>query len=56
MTKDDKKSILVIDDDITVRKLIGYHLKNNNYNVFEATGTDGAFDVLSKGIKVMSFS
>lgn len=36
MLPDEKKKILVIDDDITIRKLIKHHLLKNNYDVFEA--------------------
>lgn len=44
----DKKSILVIDDDITIRKLITHHLKLNNYNTHEARNADEAFKVLKE--------
>jgi len=43
MLPEEKKSILVIDDDLTVRKLICYHLKNNNYEVREADGAEEGF-------------
>ena len=46
MTTDETKSILIIDDDITVRKLISHHLKRNNYIVIEADGATKAFEVL----------
>lgn len=36
MAAEEKKNILVIDDDITIRKLIGFNLKRKDYNVFEA--------------------
>ncbi|MCW9097655.1 MAG: response regulator [Ignavibacteriaceae bacterium] len=48
MSNNDKKSILVIDDDITIRKLISHHLTLNNYKVFLASNTDEAFDILYK--------
>ncbi len=48
MPNDEKKSILVIDDDITIRKLLNHHLKKNNYTVFEAEGAFPAFDLLKK--------
>ena len=32
----EKKKILVVDDDITIRKLIKHHLVKNDYEVFEA--------------------
>src|SRR5690606_31190768 len=47
MLKDDLKSVLIIDDDITVRKLIGYHLKNNNYRIFEAEGPETGYEILT---------
>ena len=43
MEKENKKNVLVIDDDLTIRKLIGHHLKNNGYSVWEATGPDEGF-------------
>jgi len=46
MSSDEKKSILIIDDDITIRKLIGFHLKHNNYEIHEANGPEKAFDIL----------
>jgi len=48
MLNDDKRSVLVVDDDITVRKLISHHLRNNNYNVFEATGAIEGFKKLDE--------
>jgi sigma-B regulation protein RsbU (phosphoserine phosphatase) len=47
----DKKSILIIDDDLTIRKLIGHNLKANNYNIFEAPGAPEGFKIL-EGEKV----
>jgi sigma-B regulation protein RsbU (phosphoserine phosphatase) len=46
MSVDQKKSILVIDDDITIRKLISHHLNLNNYKVYLACNTDEGFDQL----------
>jgi sigma-B regulation protein RsbU (phosphoserine phosphatase) len=46
MSVSDKKSILVIDDDITIRKLISHHLNLHNYKVYLASNTDEAFDRL----------
>lgn len=46
MSVSEKKSVLVIDDDITIRKLISHHLNLNNYKVFLASNTDEAFDLL----------
>lgn len=48
MPVEDKKNILVIDDDITVRKLIGFHLKAKNYSVFEASKASEGFEQLEK--------
>ncbi|MBU2446609.1 MAG: response regulator [Bacteroidetes bacterium] len=38
-----EKNILLIDDDPTIRKLIGYNLKKIGYGVFEADGPAQAF-------------
>jgi phosphoserine phosphatase RsbU/P len=46
MPSEEKKSILIIDDDLTIRKLICYHLKNNGYNIFEANGAEEGFKLL----------
>jgi sigma-B regulation protein RsbU (phosphoserine phosphatase) len=46
MSEPEKRSVLVIDDDHTIRKLINYHLKLNNYISFEAENSSQAFDVL----------
>lgn len=46
MPTEEKKSILVIDDDITIRKLISHHLNLNNYKVLLASNTDEGFDQL----------
>ena len=48
MSVSDKKSILVIDDDITIRKLISHHLNLHNYKVYLASNTDEGFDQLYK--------
>ncbi|MGQ9644656.1 MAG: response regulator transcription factor, partial [Ignavibacterium sp.] len=58
MMKDaDKKSILVIDDDVTIRKLITHHLKLNNYNTYEAKNAEEAFQILGKAhILILCFS
>ncbi|NWG29464.1 MAG: response regulator [Ignavibacteriaceae bacterium] len=48
MPADSKKTILVIDDDITIRKLLSYHLKNNGFDVFEAVGPSEAFAHLNQ--------
>ena len=36
MSESEKRSILIIDDDKTIRKLITHHLKLNNFIPFEA--------------------
>ncbi len=46
MSLNNKKSVLVIDDDITIRKLISHHLNLNNYKVFLAANTDEGFSQL----------
>ena len=48
MSVGEKKSILVIDDDITIRKLISHHLNLNNYKVYLASNSDEGFDQLKK--------
>jgi sigma-B regulation protein RsbU (phosphoserine phosphatase) len=48
MSVGEKKSILVIDDDITIRKLISHHLNLNNYKVFLASNSDEGFEQLFK--------
>ena len=40
------KSILVIDDDVIIRKLISHHLVLNNYKVFLASSADEGFEQL----------
>ena len=44
----DNISILIIDDDITIRKIISHHLKANNYNTFEAPGAREGFKILEE--------
>ncbi len=46
MSVSEKKTILVIDDDITIRKLISHHLNLNGYKVYLASNTDEGFDLL----------
>jgi sigma-B regulation protein RsbU (phosphoserine phosphatase) len=48
MIPDEKKKILVVDDDPTIRKLIKHHLHNNNYEVVEATDANSGYEQLSK--------
>jgi sigma-B regulation protein RsbU (phosphoserine phosphatase) len=47
MINNEKKSILIIDDDIIIRKLLNHQLKHNDYNVYEASGPSQAFDLLN---------
>jgi sigma-B regulation protein RsbU (phosphoserine phosphatase) len=47
MINDEKKSILIIDDDEIIRKLLNHQLKHNNYCVYEASGPSQAFDLLN---------
>ncbi|MFZ2323525.1 MAG: response regulator [Ignavibacteriaceae bacterium] len=48
MPDSEKRSILVIDDDRTIRKLIHHHLKLNNFIPFEAEDSAQAFEILKK--------
>ena len=48
MPVSERKSILVVDDDITIRKLISHHLNLNNYTVHLAANPDEAFVQLDK--------
>lgn len=48
MLPDEKKKILVVDDDITVRSLFKHHLLKNDYNVFEAANGIEGFEQLKK--------
>jgi phosphoserine phosphatase RsbU/P len=48
MLPDEKKKILVIDDDPTIRKLIKHHLHLKNYEVAEATNANDGYDQLNK--------
>jgi sigma-B regulation protein RsbU (phosphoserine phosphatase) len=48
MFADDKNSILVIDDDITIRKLISYHLNLNNYKVLLAENANEGLNLLNQ--------
>jgi phosphoserine phosphatase RsbU/P len=42
------KTILVIDDDITIRKLISHHLLSNKFNVLAAEKAEDAFKILDE--------
>lgn len=46
MASSEPKSILVIDDDLTIRKVIGHHLRKNNYHSIEVENASQAFDAL----------
>jgi len=46
MINDEKKSVLVIDDDIIIRKLLNHQLSHHNYTVLQASGPTQAFDLL----------
>jgi sigma-B regulation protein RsbU (phosphoserine phosphatase) len=48
MKEDSKKSVLVVDDDLTIRKLIAHHLKSGNYEVYEANGAAEGFAYLKE--------
>ena len=48
MSESEKRSILVIDDDKTIRKLINHHLTLNNFIPFEAENPYQAFEILKK--------
>lgn len=47
MNDNEKDIILVIDDDIVIRKLLKHHLDKNNYHVIEAAGPEEGMDHLS---------
>ena len=40
------KTVLVIDDDATIRKLISHHLISNKFNVLMAENAEDAFQIL----------
>jgi sigma-B regulation protein RsbU (phosphoserine phosphatase) len=48
MLPDEKKKILVVDDDLTIRKLIKHHLLKNEYVVFEAQDAIEGYQQLSE--------
>jgi sigma-B regulation protein RsbU (phosphoserine phosphatase) len=48
MSESEKRSILIIDDDKTIRKLINHHLILNNFIPFEAEDPYQAFEILKK--------
>ncbi|HSD62988.1 MAG TPA: response regulator [Ignavibacteriaceae bacterium] len=47
MSNTEKNNILVIDDDIVIRKLLKHHLINNEYNVIEAAGPEEGMNHMS---------
>ncbi len=48
MVSNEKKSVLIVDDDITIRKLISFHLKNNDFISYEAEGPEKGFEILNE--------
>ncbi len=48
MASNSENNILIIDDDLTIRKLLSFHLKKKDYKVFEADGSEQAFAFLDK--------
>ncbi len=46
MSESEKKTVLIIDDEKTIRKLINHHLKLNNFITFEAENSNEAFEIL----------
>ena len=47
MNSDEKDLVLVIDDDVVIRKLLRHHLDKNNYQVLEAAGPEEGLEHLS---------
>jgi len=45
---EEKKTILIIDDDLTIRKLLSFHLQNDGYLSYEARCADEGFKVLKE--------
>jgi sigma-B regulation protein RsbU (phosphoserine phosphatase) len=43
---DSGKTVLIIDDDVTIRKLLIHHLNANNYNTLEAENAEDGMDCL----------
>ena len=43
--KKEEKKVLVLDDDITIRKLITHHLKLNNLKTVEAVSAAEGFQI-----------
>ncbi|MCE1189636.1 MAG: response regulator [Ignavibacteria bacterium] len=47
MSENSDKTILIIDDDLTVRKLLSFHLRKKDYHVLEAGGSEEGFSYLN---------
>lgn len=47
MNNNDRDLVLVIDDDVVIRKLLKHHLDKNNYNVIEAEGPEEGMEHLA---------
>jgi phosphoserine phosphatase RsbU/P len=47
MSNEEKNTVLVIDDDIVIRKLLRHHLDKNDYSVYEASGPDEGMKYLA---------
>ena len=45
---DSGKTVLIIDDDVTIRKLLNHHLTANNYHTLEAENAEKGIDCLEK--------
>ncbi|MBX2975183.1 MAG: hypothetical protein KF721_03545 [Ignavibacteriaceae bacterium] len=41
MSQAEPQNILLIDDDLTIRKLIGFHLRKKDYYTLEASDNEG---------------
>ncbi len=48
MPANENKKILIVDDDLTIRKLLKHHLNKNNYETFEATNISEGLEQLHK--------
>ncbi|HSP87947.1 MAG TPA: response regulator [Ignavibacteriaceae bacterium] len=45
---EEKKSILIVDDDLTIRKLLSFHLKSSGHIPFEASCAKEGFTILNE--------
>ena len=43
---DSGKTVLIIDDDVTIRKLLNHHLRANNYHTLEAENAEKGIECL----------